>query len=302
MLWKGLIEEMFDDLLRFMFPGIDEDVDFSQGIQFLDKEFGALDPSPGSRSPTREVDKLVKVFTCSGRERELLFHVEFQGNNVQDFSHRMYQYHYRISDKHSNNLSSIAIFTGRDGHKMPVQYEKVIHGSKSSYQYNCIILSALSVEDLVQSENPFALVLLAAKPLVLKPGTNEEDALLERKVQVNLLAHREGFCSKATLKVILLFLENYIIFKDPNKEKEYIKRTSVNDKSNHMGILEQVAEMKAEIKAKKIVGNACREARQKEKVHVVKALCAQTDLSFTKISEIVGLPVQQVEKIKKLLQ
>jgi hypothetical protein len=46
MLWKGLIEEMFDDLLRFMFPGIDEEVDFTKGIIFLDKEFGAIDPKP----------------------------------------------------------------------------------------------------------------------------------------------------------------------------------------------------------------------------------------------------------------
>jgi hypothetical protein len=322
MLWKGLIEEMFDDLLRFMFPGIDEEVDFTKGIIFLDKEFGAIDPKPGRRAPTRKVDKLIQVYLHSGWKEKLLFHVEFQGERDQNFSRRMFQYFYRIYDKHPSNVSSIAIFTGKQGDKMPNQFEYDCHGTNFVFRHNRICLSALSEEDLVQSKNPFALVLLVAKPLVPKPGEDPENALLEKKVQLSFLAHRKGYCNKFQLRAILTFLENYILFKDPNKENEYRDRTKhLNKKSNHMGIIEQVAEMKANqivTKAKRLARREGRqqgrqkgreeglqegrqEGRQEAKTHLVKALFAQTDLPYTKISEIVGLPVQQVEQIKRAI-
>ena len=37
-LWKGILEDIFDDFLRFMYPNADEMFDFKRGITFLDKE------------------------------------------------------------------------------------------------------------------------------------------------------------------------------------------------------------------------------------------------------------------------
>lgn len=36
-LWKGMLEEVGEDLLRFVFPDADRDLDLERGIQFLDK-------------------------------------------------------------------------------------------------------------------------------------------------------------------------------------------------------------------------------------------------------------------------
>jgi hypothetical protein len=43
-LWKGLLEEVFDDFLSFMYP--DEAVlfDFAKGFEFLNKELSDLFP------------------------------------------------------------------------------------------------------------------------------------------------------------------------------------------------------------------------------------------------------------------
>ena len=37
-LWKGLIEDLIDDFLKFYFPGAEEYLDFNRKISFLDKE------------------------------------------------------------------------------------------------------------------------------------------------------------------------------------------------------------------------------------------------------------------------
>jgi len=43
-LWKGLLEWVFDDLLRFIFPDADKVFDLKKGFSFLDDVFGQLCP------------------------------------------------------------------------------------------------------------------------------------------------------------------------------------------------------------------------------------------------------------------
>lgn len=38
LLWKGIIEDVFEDFLAFFYPGIEAELDLDKGIQFLDKE------------------------------------------------------------------------------------------------------------------------------------------------------------------------------------------------------------------------------------------------------------------------
>ncbi len=43
-LWKGILEDIFDDFLRFMYPNADEIFDIGRGFEFLDKELEDLFP------------------------------------------------------------------------------------------------------------------------------------------------------------------------------------------------------------------------------------------------------------------
>jgi len=45
-LWKGLLEEVFDDLLRFVFPDARKVFDFGRGFELLDKELAEMYPEP----------------------------------------------------------------------------------------------------------------------------------------------------------------------------------------------------------------------------------------------------------------
>lgn len=57
-----MLEEVFMDLLRFIDPHIDKELDLSRGVEFLDKELAEMYPEPEKKSSTRVVDKLVKVY------------------------------------------------------------------------------------------------------------------------------------------------------------------------------------------------------------------------------------------------
>ena len=82
-LWKGMIESIFDDLMRFVFPDVDNEIDFGRGVEFLDKELGDLNPEPGKSTHTRVMDKLAKVYIKDGEERCILLHLEIQGWNCK---------------------------------------------------------------------------------------------------------------------------------------------------------------------------------------------------------------------------
>ena len=135
-LWKGMIEEVFDDLLRFIFPGADQVFDMQRGFEFLDKELNEMYPEPDKDPDTRFVDKLVKVFRLDGHEEWLLVHIEVQGHADKQFPERMFRYYYRIFDRYQQPITAIAIFTGSNGSNMPNRYAYHFLGTSLSYQYN----------------------------------------------------------------------------------------------------------------------------------------------------------------------
>lgn len=77
-LWKVILENVFDDFLRFFFADADIQFDINKGFQFLDKELNQVFPAEEVEEP-KSVDKLVKAFTHNGKEQWVLLHIEVQG-------------------------------------------------------------------------------------------------------------------------------------------------------------------------------------------------------------------------------
>ncbi|TVQ42695.1 MAG: hypothetical protein EA362_12740 [Saprospirales bacterium] len=92
-LWKGIIEDLFDDLLKYLYPDAENIFDFSKGFEFLDKELEDLFPK-NEQENIRYVDKLVKVYHKKNGEQWLLFHIEVQGYKDPEFRERMFTYYY----------------------------------------------------------------------------------------------------------------------------------------------------------------------------------------------------------------
>jgi len=55
-LWKGVMEVIFDDLLRFIFPEAEQFIDIGRGFDFLDKELSEMYPEPDKMAETKFVD------------------------------------------------------------------------------------------------------------------------------------------------------------------------------------------------------------------------------------------------------
>ena len=101
--WKEALEFFFEDFIKFFFPHVHADVDWSRGVEFLDKELQQLVPE--SEHGLRIVDKLARVFRLSGDADWVLAHVEVQSQPEQQFERRMYVYNFRVFDRFGNCIS-----------------------------------------------------------------------------------------------------------------------------------------------------------------------------------------------------
>ncbi len=290
LLWKGMIEEVFDDLLRFIFPGADDVFDMQRGFEFLDKELNEMYPEPGKNSDTRFVDKLVKVFRLDGHEEWLLVHIEVQGHTDKQFPERMFRYYYRIFDRYQQPITAIAIFTGPNGSGMPDRYSYHFLGTSLSYRYNTFCITDPADEALASSENPFALVVLAAKKALLA-GRIPEQALLEQKLLVaRLLLAKEKY-TRQKINMILVFLRNYILFEDQQTNSIFDEQIDqITGKKNNMGLIEQIAEMRVQ------------EAEESNHRKFVTYLLLNTTHSLEEIASIVNVSVSFVEEVKEGLR
>ena len=164
-LWKGMLERVFDDFLRFVFPNADRRFDMKKGFTYLDKEFAELIPHPEEASDTKFVDKLVQVCTRSGKTKYLLVHVEVQGDYDKTFTARMFKYFYRVYDHYHQPVLPVAVFSGGGGKRMGNRFHLKDDGMSLTYEFNTLDINDFTDAQLKASDNPFAGVLLVAKGL-----------------------------------------------------------------------------------------------------------------------------------------
>ena len=300
-LWKGMLEGVFDDLLRFVFPRAERIFDLERGFEFLDKELGAMNPRPGRKSDTRFVDKLVKVFQRDGSEEWVLCHVEVQGADDKDFAKRMFRYYARIFDRYDKPLTAIAIFTGKDGKKLPGMYVRKYEGAELTYKYNTLCILDYTDRSLAANRNPFALVMLAAKKALLS-GKNLDEVFLKEKVSIAKLLIRRGYDQGKT-DAILSFLHNYVRFEKPETNRIFEEEIDrLTGKTNTMGIIEQVKQMKLDEARAEAKREARKEESDKNKRVFVTNLLSSTNFSVKKIAALAGVSEAFVNRVKASLK
>ncbi len=285
-LWKGILEEVFADMLRFIFPEAEKLFDMRRKFEFLDKELNQLFVEPDKGSKLRLVDKLVKVFRKDGAEEWVLVHVEVQGQRDPLFPQRMFEYYYRIFDKYRKPITAIAIFTGTQRGTIVNRLEHYCFGTRLIYEYNTVAIKDYSDEELAASDNPFALVVLAAKKALLA-GRVPEVVLLQEKLALAKLLFAKGMFTKRKIANILVFLNNYLVFANPKTNRIFDEKLDqITGRERTMGIIEQIAEI--------------RETEALEKG--VRALLVSTDFPVERIASLMGVPEAFVKTVKKKLR
>jgi hypothetical protein len=292
-LWKVVLEEVFDDFLRFIYPDAESVYDLERGFEFLDKELAEMYPEPEKEKDTRFADKLVKVYHRDGGEEWVLLHIEIQGDTSKwrEFPERMFRYFYRILDRHRRPVSAVAVFTGLHGKMMPDHYRYTQRDTQLLYQYRTISILDYKDEELEKSDNPFAQVVLASK-VALFEGRIPESELLDQKVFIASRLLRRGF-SKRKVQAIFTFLEGCILFEDPKMNRTFRERIQSQDKDNIMGIEEYLKSVGRE------EGIALGD--EKRSRQVVEQLLREGTYSNEKIADLVGVTVDFVQKVKASL-
>jgi predicted transposase YdaD len=243
-LWKGILEDVFDDFLRFMHPDADEIFDFGKGITFLDKELEQLFPPESDESSLKIVDKLAKVYTREGSEEWVLIHCEVQGAYRDDFPRRMFTYFYRILDKYNKRVAAYAILTEKSMKERPDRYGMQFLDTGLSYRYKVYKIARQDDEALRRSNNPFALVALTAKSVLGQKSTGHVREWDSALVEIKLKLAREFLnkpVPKEKIRVIMDFLRYHVRFENGENNQLFEQELAqLTERSYTMGIEELI--------------------------------------------------------------
>lgn len=312
-LWKGVLEEVFDDFLRFFYPEADNVFDLSRGVTFLDKELDQLHSLDGNNRSTKIVDKLAKVYTHDGKEKWVLIHLEIQGTFRKDFAFRMFTYYYRILDRYQQRIAACAILTEPVLKPRTGIYEQEFMGTSIRYQFKIYKIAEQDVATLRASDNLFALVVLIAISKFM--GRNIKDpevrdkALLAFKRELLMVLDSRSI-PKKKIVVLLHFLRHYVQFENFNnhinftnemenyktmKTRDYLFEIELKDTKKRARFEKRQAreEGKAEGKA---------EGYEQAKIKFIGQLLTLTDYNEEKIAELADVQINFVEQVRADLQ
>ena len=147
--------------MLFFSPALHAQVDFSVEVEFLQQEL--FQQVMKDKSGRRSTDQLVKVHLKGGEEKWILVHVEVQGDNEKDFAERMFQYFYRIYDRFSKKIVTLAVMTSPHRSENPAVFQYDYFGTKLHYAYNNCRLIDYDYPELEHSDKLFSKIVLAAK-------------------------------------------------------------------------------------------------------------------------------------------
>ncbi len=292
-LWKGIIEDLFDDFLYFFFPKWTHQIDFEKNFEFLDQELAQLFPE--LEDDDRAIDKLVKVHLKDGAEEWLLVHVEVQGYEDKKFSERMFTYNYRILDRYKKRISALAIFTDSKKNYKPSFYHSECFGTTIDYHFSTYKVLEQNDKELEKSENPFAIVILATLAAI-KKGKKSDFEIMDIKRYLAKLLYERKYTKKKIIS-LFKFIQIYIRFEKSENYGIFAEEiTSIYEsKVRNMGVVEIIIEDALQEGLKKGI----EQGDYKRMVSVIeKILISFPEWEDEKIADLSGANIDLVKEIR----
>lgn len=291
-LWKGILEDVFDDFLRFFFPNADELFDLKKKFEFLDKEFNRLFPPEEGVAGVRFVDKLVKVHLKNGEPKFVLIHVEIQGHKGhEDLRARMFRYFYRAKDKHNVSISAFAVLIDDDKNFHPKFYNEEFLGTKVKYEFNTYKVLDQDEQTLRSNTNPFAVVALVVLMALKNKNVDDEDL---KQIKLDLtkeLIKRK--VSRAKHIKIMDFLAYYVNFENREMMAKFEQEVELlTGRTTPMGVKEILMDRAKNEGIEK--GRA--EGRHEEALEIARKLKIE-GLSVEFIAKTTSLTIEEIEAL-----
>jgi hypothetical protein len=181
--WKDILRAYFPQAIEFFFPNTAALIDWSKPHEFLDKEFQKI--SQDAEVGRRFADQLVKVWLKDGESIWLLIHLEVQSHSETGFEERMFIYCLRIFDQFRQIPTSLAILCDESQTWRPERYGKDYPDTSLNFRFGTVKLIDFRArwEELEQSDNPFATVVMAH----LKMMETRPDAVQRKNWKLSLI-------------------------------------------------------------------------------------------------------------------
>jgi predicted transposase/invertase (TIGR01784 family) len=294
MLLKSAFEETFPDLLRFFFTNADLIFDIDRGFVFMDKELGELFPELAKKGGSRIADMLVKTYLNNGVEEWILIHLEIQEKNDKHFAKRMFQYFYRIYDRYEVPVTALAAFTENNVKERSAYFQHDFLGTKIRFDYNSYHILDHSEQQLLDMNNPFALVILAAQKTLLQ-GKIPDQELGRQRLMIARSPIKSNRYSSEQIRRFLFFLKTFIHIENPEINFNFNQEIDLlTHNKNAMGIIETIKMLTRE----EGLNEGLREGAEKKSYEIVRNLLLNTDFEISKIASLSGVTEQFVTEVK----
>jgi predicted transposase/invertase (TIGR01784 family) len=291
-LWKGIIEDLFSDFLMYFYPEWSaKNVDFERGFEFLDKELETIYPE---RKGKRYADKLVKVPLLNGKEQWFLIHIEVQGYEDITFPERMFQYFYRIRDKHQKDILALAILTDNDKDFHPKSYHYEFQKTRIEYHFDTFKILEKAEKEIDIPNNIFSVVMLVAKKSLKKRQKDEK--IIQWKIELVKELLKGGYEQKK-IRQVMNFIKFFVNFGKEESVKEFESELSkIIQTRKNMGIEQTIIEHFKEegIQKGRQEGDYQRALKTAEK-------CLLKGMSIKDTVELTELPLKTVQELAKKL-
>ena len=216
-LWNKVLEELFGDMLRFIYPSPGEYLDMERGFEFMVAQVEkGVDPEEDYSDDM--VRTVVKASGPDGEENWLFVYGEGVGG--ENLAEQMFLHISLVSYRSKRWVRPWVIFLDMGA---GADYRPWTDSSNPErIRYDLFRFLDHSDEMLATSDNPFALAVLAAKKGLLK-GRVTEAELLEQKTGVAaLILAREELAPRK--REALLNLLREVVELDEKSEKVFGER------------------------------------------------------------------------------
>ncbi|WP_316815377.1 hypothetical protein [Pedobacter nyackensis] len=298
-LWKGILDDIFEDFLRFFFADAGGLFDFDKKFAFLDKEFNRLFPPEEDTAGVRFVDKLVKVHLKNGGSKFILVHVEVQGNGRhEELSSRMFRYFYRAKDKHNVSITAFAILIDDIKSHHPKIYKEEYLGTRLSYEFNTYKLLEQDEGMLRANPNPFAVVALTVL-MALKNKKIDDEGLKRIKLDLTYELMKRNL-DKEKYDKIWAFLAYYVNFENPKMMIRFEKEVEqLTGRTTPMGVKEILLERREKIGIEKGFEKGIEKGEARKSHDVVENLIIKLTLSDQQVADVAEVSVDFVKKVRQ---
>jgi hypothetical protein len=293
--WKDILGIYFEEFMRFFFPSVAKNIDWSKGYTLLDKELRQI--TRDAETGKRLADRLVKVWKKSGGEVWVLVHVEIQAGREKDFPHRVWVYYYRIHDLYNRPVLSLAVLADRSPSWRPSKYSQKLWGCRNEFHFPIakILDYKPKWEKLEKSKNLFAPVVMAH--LKTLETAKDKKSRLKWKLELTKNLYRQGL-KKQDIINLYRFID-WLMALPAKLEETYHKELVKFEEAQKMQYITTAERIGRKEGVKEGVKKGVKKGR-KEGVLIGEILMAQRILRQPVYSQA-ELETKSLKELKKIL-